>query len=203
MSSSLLIGSFKSKSDKMKKEQDYKKLLRLQAKLNRISEEKIKTEVVVPSPPTIEQQVEMDMNKIRDVIITRLTGILGDSGAQRFVYRYLQGSSELEYFFDNMDDFIKILRYDRPLNASYLYNIFTRWKQRRQVQDDQVLGSGGYVSLSPTIRTEMDRMGYDAYQHVFMSGLSPTQMYRYIAEIEDAMVKFDMERLVKIAGGRL
>lgn len=202
MSSSLLVGSFKSKADKMRKEQDYKKLLRLQAKLNKRSEQIIKSEVNLPTPPTIEEQVEMDVNQLRSAIITRLTGIIGDSGAKRFVYRYLQASGELESFFDNMDDFIKILRYDRPLNASYLFNIYTRWKQRRQLQLDQMTGMG-YASLQPTIQTEVDRMGHDARQRVLNSGLTPSQMYRYINEVEDAMTQLDMGRLIKIAGGRL
>lgn len=202
MSSSLLIGSFKNKADKMRKEQDYKKLLRLQARLNKQSEQMIKMPVSLPPSTTIEQEVEMDINQMRNSILSRISSILGDSGAKRFVYRYLQASGELDYFFDNMDDFIKILRYDRPLNASYLFNIYTRWKQRRELQKDQMTGMG-YGSLQPTIQTEVDRMGHDARQRVLNSGLTPTQMYRYIAEVEDAITQLDMGRLIKIAGGRL
>lgn len=130
MSSSTVIGSFKSKTDKLRKETDLKKLLKLNAKLNTQAEQAIKQNIgIVPTTATITQRVETDINRMRDEVIRRLSGSLGENQAKQFALRYILSPNDLVAFYYDMDYFLKQLQPDRPLTASYFYNEYVRWKR--------------------------------------------------------------------------
>lgn len=202
MSSSSSIGSFKSKADMLRKEADYRKYLRLQAKLNSNAERAAQVVTPIPLPIDMETEVQMDINQMRNAVVLRITPLLGQTGAQNFVYRYIYAKDDLMLFHSLMEEFLKIVQTDRPLNSNYLFNIYTRWLQRRKAKQDSITGEG-YGSLSPTIQTEMDRMGYDVRDYVLNSGLSPIQMAKYVKMTEDAMRAYEYDTLSKIVGGRL
>lgn len=201
MSVSLAVGQVKSKADLLRKELDYRKYLRLQAKLNKEAEKVPQMPILPPLPLDIPTEKEMDVNVMRNQIKNRLIPILGDKETGLFLGRYLRASDDLRVFYNLMDEFIPILRFDRPLNANYLFNIYTRWLQRRKASTE--VSGGGYASLSPTIQTEVDRMGYGIKDYILQTGLSPSETLKYIQKTEDAMRAFDYATLEKMAGGRL
>ena len=194
MSVSLAVGNLKSKADLLRKEMDYRKLLRLQAKLNANAERVAQLPIEQPIPLDIPTEKEQDTNALRFQIINRFTPILGDKETKVLLGRYFRAPSDLRLFHGFMDEFIPILRYDKPLNANYLFNIWTRWVQRKKAHME---GSG---SLQPTIQTEMDRMGHGIKGVILNSGLSPTDTLRYVRQTEDAMRAFDVATLEKMAG---
>lgn len=194
MSVSLAVGNLKSKADLLRKEMDYRKLLRLQARLNAAAEKVAQLPVEPPISLEAPTEKEQDLNETRLQVINRFTPILGDKETKVLLGRYFRAPSDLRLFHSLMDEFIPILRYDRPLNANYLFNIYTRWVQRKKAQME---GSG---SLQPTIQTEMDRLGNGIKGIILNSGLSPTDTLRYVRQTEDAMRAFDVATLEKMAG---
>lgn len=200
MSVSLAVGQVKSKADLLRKESDYRKYLRLQAKLNTDAEKVPQMPILPPLSLDVPTEREMDVNAMRFQIKNRLIPIMGEKETNLFLSRYLRASDDLKVFFNLMAEFIPVLRFDRPLNANYLFNIYTRWLQRRKAKTE-VSGSG-YSSLDPTIQTEMDRMGQGIKGVILNSGLSPSDTLRYVQQTEDAMRSFNYATLEKMAGGR-
>lgn len=205
MSVSLAVGKVKSKADLLRKELDYRKLLRLQSRLNADAEKVSQLPVQQPLPLDIPTETNINLNMMISQVRKRLLSILNEKEANTFLYRYVRAKDDLAQFYKYMDEFIPIVRYDpdRPLNANYLFNIYTRWLQRKKIVME---GSGygpGYYSLDPTIQTEMDRIGQGIKGVILNSGLSPTETLRYVQQTEDAMRAFDYMTIKKIAGGRL
>ena len=210
MSASVGIGSFKSKADKERKESDYRKYLRLQARLNKQAEQVVNIPIPLPETTIITQEVERDLNKTRESILNALRPYLGQSGALRFIYRYISSPADLDTFSTNMAEFLPYVRVDpaRPLTPAYLFSIYSRWLQRKRAREDKQnatapLSGGGYGTLDPTLQTEVDRMGHEAHRRVLNSVFSPSQMLKYSMATEEAMKQHDLDTLAKIAGGCL
>jgi len=207
MSASVGIGSFKSKADKERKESDYRKYLRLQAKLNQQAEQVVRIPLPLPETTAIAAEVERDLNKTREMVLNALRPYLGQPGALRFIYRYIAAPRDLDTFYSNMDEFLRYVRVDpgRPLTPPYLYSIYSRWLSRKKSAEEstpEVSGSG-FGTLNPTLQTEVDWMGHEARRRVQNSMLPPSLVSKYTLATEEAMRKHDLMTLTKIAGGRL
>lgn len=202
MSSSVGIGSFKSKRDYQRQLSDSMKLLRLQIQLNKNAELASQRNVIIPEPMTIQTQIEQETTNQQQQIIQVLSSrFFTLNQAQRFVYQFLSTKDSLVEFFSYMEEFLPYVKVtDKPMTPAYLNNIWKRWISRKKVEQDQTIQGSGMTTLYPTIQTEVERMGHDARIRVLNSGLSPVQMRKYLEMVEDAISQFDMNTLLRIAG---
>lgn len=195
MSVPFLVGGIKSKADYDRKVDDYKRLLRLRARLNTIGEKGsnlgdqiYKGEVIQPPMPFIsEEEISADVNTQRGLAIDSVEDYMVSRGdAVNFVNKFLTNLISLQEFNSFFNEF------SSGLSGNYTpFQMNVAWEKFKK---QYYAGTSDIASLSD-LQEEIDQLSLDILGAV--EG-DPVEFAKFQKVVQDASRRYDVNTLRKI-----